>query len=643
MTEELFYFNGVNGDTGEYALSPMTARRLVDVLRGVAEPENLKDLKARVHWEEEVDLGTVEWVDPTKIEEAGWGVIFPADVEGIFVPAIKEALKPLLDLRQKQAGRYFRIYEGQDALRPDESKYDFLVRHHVSPSDPANPEHMPYYLLLVGDPQQIPYRFQSQLDVQYAVGRIYFATLDEYANYARSVVAAENGAQTGEVQLAREAVFFSVANADDRATEMTTSVLMQPLYGKMTQKYHDWCVSAYMGEAATKTQLAQLLNGNRPPALLFTASHGMDFIMDSERQLLHQGALLCQEWPGRQAWQKPIPHDFYFAGEDLTSEANLLGTIAFFFACFGGGTPQYDEFSQPGTKTPKQLASHPFVANLPMRMLGQSRGGALATIAHVDRTWSSSFQLGRDLIQTDVFESVLSHLMAGKPVGSAMEHFNSRYATWATEINTIVKDMEFSPDLKFEGRFEPASLSSMWTSHNDARGYAIIGDPAVRLPLRQDSGSDTIRAEFDEAIKINSTTTATTAPTLAPLPNNTSPELPINVPEGFAVRVEFPDAPEGEESFALTDTLEERSQSAIQSAMHTIQAMALQTDLMCKGIPGDSQPHKIKIKFGINLDFKAGALIARSGVGATMEVELAWARRADDVLRAETDVESVDP
>jgi hypothetical protein len=88
--------------------------------------------------------------------------------------------------------------------------------------------------------------------------------------------------------------------------------------------------------------------------------------------------------------------------------------------------------------------------------------------------------------------------------------------------------------------------------------------------------------------------------------------------------------------------IEQRSKNAITAAMGTIQAMALETDLMRKGIPGGSQPRMIKIKFGINLDFEVGALLAKSGVGATMEVEMEWARRSDDVLRvlrAETDVD----
>lgn len=144
--------------------------------------------------------------------------------------------------------------------------------------------------------------------------------------------------------------------------------------------------------------------------------------------------------------------------------------------------------------------------------------------------------------------------------------------------------------------------------------------------------------------------------------NGNDANLNVENADEFQIRVDFPNAPPSAASgeidaadvdFGLMDTLtggacvaermEERSKSAILAAMTTIQEMALQTDLMRKGIPGGSQPRMIKIKFGVNLDFEAGALLARSGVGATMEIELEWARRSDDVLRvlrAETDVES---
>lgn len=655
MTDELLYFNGVNGDTGDYDLTPMSAERLFALLRGVAEPENIKELEYRVQREAEEFFGVGEGIDATRVEEAGWGVIFPADRDGTFVPAVKEALQPLLDLRREQAGELFYMFEGVNALRPNETRRDFLVRHNVAPADPANPERMPYYLLLVGDPSQIPYRFQSQLDVQYAVGRIYFETLGEYANYARSVVAAERG----EVQLPKQAVFFGTANPDDPATTLSAARLVQPLHERLRQT-PEWQVDARVNEAATKAQLSQLLGGESTPALLFTASHGMDFDPGSARQRHHQGALLCQEWPGPREWRGrgPIPQDYYFAGDDLAQSANLLGTIAFFFACFGGGTPQHDEFPRPGTTSLRKLAPHPFVANLPMRLLGQSKGGALATIAHVERAWGTSFQWGRSVEQVDVFKDVLTHLMAGNPVGSAMEYFNSRYATWATDLSTTLRDVEYGLQV------EPADISSMWTAHNDARGYAILGDPAARLPLQQGDAAPE-RTAFDEPVVIDAAlagasaathaepdATASSAGALsngATVPASSREETSreetrseLDAPADFAVRVEFPEAPDGDVSFGLTDTIEERSRAAIRAAMNTIQEMALQTDLMRKGIPGGSQPRMIKVKFGINLDMKAGALIAQSGVGATMEVELEWARRSDDVLRvlrAETEAD----
>lgn len=53
---DLLYFNGINGDTGDYDLAPMRAEQLFDLLRGVAEPENLKELEYRVQWETDEHL-----------------------------------------------------------------------------------------------------------------------------------------------------------------------------------------------------------------------------------------------------------------------------------------------------------------------------------------------------------------------------------------------------------------------------------------------------------------------------------------------------------------------------------------------------------------------------------------------------------
>ena len=81
------------------------------------------------------------------------------------------------------------------------------------------------------------------------------------------------------------------------------------------------------------------------------------------------------------------------------------------------------------------------------------------------------------------------------------------------------------------------------------------------------------------------------------------------------------------------EEIERRSQAAISAAMNTIRAMALETNDMLEQIPGGAQPRMIKVKFGVQLNVELGAILAKSNAGATLEVELEWARRADDVLR----------
>ncbi|MCP4663667.1 MAG: TIR domain-containing protein [bacterium] len=475
--EDLLYFNGVNGATGDYGLPAMTGEELSQFLQGEATPENFNELKERRRQDKlnqgkaegEEHMGVKEGVDPKKLDEAGWGVVFAQDAE----PAVREALEPLLRLREEQAGERFKVYEGRDGCRPGEAKGEFLARHGVGPG-PADPEKVPYYLLLVGSPEAIPYRFQSQLDVQYAVGRIHFDTVGEYARYAESVVVAEQGG----VRLPRQVSFFGVENAEDKATRLSSRNLVSPLREHMRAKQSDWDVSAFLKEEATKANLVRLLGGAETPALLFTASHGMEFPNGDSRQLPHQGALLCQDWPGPRA-KGPISQDFYFAGDDLASDAGLAGLIAFCFACYGAGTPRHDEFAKQAFKDRAAIAPHAFLAALPTKMLSHPRGGALAVIGHVERAWGYSFQWNGAGAQTAVFESTFDRLLDGHPVGSALEYFDERYA----ELSTVLADQLGEIDAGVQA--DPYELAGMWTANNDARGYVVLGDPAVRLRVAE--------------------------------------------------------------------------------------------------------------------------------------------------------------
>ena len=482
MDEELLYFNGINGATGGYLLEPVTAAELGRVALGQKEEKaRLDELAYRKARAEEGHYAIAEGYDPQDLSQTGWGVIFPAIWEDDELSAVREALSELINHRQKQSGALFREYSGEEGYIPGESKDQFTDRHGAGSGD-VKPEQIPYYLLIVGDPQTIPYQFQYELDVAYAVGRIHFDTLDEYAQYARSVVTAET---SQELKLKRQAVFFPVSNPDDKATNLSADLLIKPMVEQLKirkpkDERPDWDLMTLSPEECTKNRLGQLLGGTETPAFLFTASHGMGFPKDHAYQLPFQGALLCQDWPGPRVRAAEVSRDYYFGAEDVASNASLLGLVSFHFACYGAGTPYWDDYSKQAFTTRTPIAPHAFLAALPRRLLSHPKGGALAVVGHVERAWTYSFNWKDAGSQTASFESTLYGIMAGKPVGLALERMNMRYAEVATTLSGLIERAEYQPK-----KVSPYDLAGQWTAQNDARGYALLGDPAVRLPMAQ--------------------------------------------------------------------------------------------------------------------------------------------------------------
>lgn len=467
MLEDLLP-NGLDATTGEYLLAGTSVESLAHEIladaHGGRDAEQTEQLK-RAEWlAKRPHLGPKEGVDPKDLAQTGWGVIFAGEPD----PAVVEALTPLLAHRRRQAAarneRFYREFRGSDSPQPGESKQRFLARHGAG-FGPADPDNVPYYLLLVGDPETIPWSFQYQLDVEYGVGRIWFETPAEYAAYAENVVALE----TNAIPRSRRAVFFGPRNPGDKATALMADHLIGPLARSLARDQPSFAIETAVAEAASKQRLGELLG--EPPALLFSACHGMGFPSGDPRQLPCQGALLCQDWPG--PGSEAITEECYFAAGDLASSVRLEGLLAFHFGCHGAGTPRIDGFAHR-LGAARELAPHAFLARLPQRLLAQ---GALAMVAHVDRGWGWSFLWPRVGEQLQVFESTLKRLCEGHPVGSAMEYFNRRYAELATALAAELEEID-------DGRrIDEAELARLWTCHNDARSYVVVGDPAVRLTV----------------------------------------------------------------------------------------------------------------------------------------------------------------
>ena len=476
MTADLLLPGGVNGVTGEYLRPAMTSRQVSLLAQGKSatcrKSRHFAALKAWVRRITRDHLGPGEGIDPLDLAESGWGVVFARDAD----PAVVEALGGLLEHRQRQAGsrceRHFRVFSGEDGYRPEEGKWEFLNRHGAG-FGPAVPEKVPYYLMLVGGPEAIPFRFQYQLDVEYAVGRLDLPRAEDYAAYASAVVGAE-----GRTESRPKAAFFGVRNADDLTTQQSADFLVEPMAEAVQHEHPDWEVELLLEEQATKSRLAELLGGEETPAFLFSASHGVGFPNGHPRQLSHQGALVCQDWPGPEARSgKGIPEDEYFAAADVGSDARLNGLVAFHFGCYGAGATRLDAYAHRTGGDPAQRAPHDFVAELPRRLLAHPKGGALAVVAHVEQCWGYSYLGMEGGLRLQTFESTFKRLFGGHPVGSAMEYFNLRYAGIATELSDELKS------LRYGKKPDDRKLTRLWTAENDARSYIVLGDPAVRLPI----------------------------------------------------------------------------------------------------------------------------------------------------------------
>ena len=408
-------------------------------------------------------------LDPGDPRAAGWTfLVNEADPQ---LAAIRSILRPLAVHRGMADPDRPLVYRGESA----EEWFDWLHAEYYALALEGG--RSPQYVLLVGDPQQIPFGFQSVLATVANVGRLDFDSPDHLEAYVAKLLRLE-AAPAPAVD--REALMFATDAGEPDPTFFSRRHMVEPLATHVRDQLHVPC-HTILGDAATKTALSAALRQRRP-ALVYTASHGLGALHETlEEQKKANGAICCQ------TEDPPRPESLFGADDVPLDEPFLEGSIFFQFACFGYGTPAHSDFSHWLYDLPQEYTDADFVAALPKKLLRHPRG-PIAYIGHLDLALLQAFS-GPEATQGEKrwgermapFVRAVDQLLGVQPSGLAMQDLSERYSV-CNALITGMYDRERRGRLTWTRELK-AQLLDRWLTRGDAQNYMVLGDPAARLRM----------------------------------------------------------------------------------------------------------------------------------------------------------------
>jgi hypothetical protein len=93
----------------------------------------------------------------------------------------------------------------------------------------------------------------------------------------------------------------------------------------------------------------------------------------------------------------------------------------------------------------------------------------------VERAWTWSLVGPSKKPQRLPFANAVAGLLAGLPAGQALRDFRQRFAALSAGLAEMLEQKSFGK------KVEDEEIALAWITRNDARNYALLGDPAVRL------------------------------------------------------------------------------------------------------------------------------------------------------------------
>jgi hypothetical protein len=428
---------------------PMDTRRFL-------KPETLPDLK--------------NWKD----SRVGWGLI-AAETPGasqsdlIANADLPQCLRDLLkDRDDAPVFRYRATWEHRFRLLRN-WRDDKNVDTNSSPFGTA-PGSLPSFLMIWGNPEQVPWALQYQLG---ASGRRYVGRLplegvelDNYVKALRSDWVGNNCDVHSPLIWATD--YPNIVPPD--ITPLMRAAVAEPLYQDF-KKDVDLKPQFLAGTGqASHAGLTGALKANRP-GLIVTTSHGYTGPSNDTAQMKLDIGLLVDQ-------QRTL-----MDVEDLLKDWKPDGAIWYSHACCSAGSDSLSTFHgllDPASaidKTLTRVASlGARVSRLAVRLLGSDKP-ARAFIGHVEPTFSWTLEQPetKQLLTTSLITALYNEMFLGSPCGYALGGWYARYASYSTAYQNYQSEYDGSSPIQAQMLYQRLVAQ-------DIQSLVVLGDPTVALP-----------------------------------------------------------------------------------------------------------------------------------------------------------------
>ena len=418
--------------------------------------------------------------DQASLRDQGWGVIAPLGEAGDRLLALA---RPLIERRAAEQEcevdevPIYRVPPDLTAVEATAWIDRQLVGNKLF-------DEVPWYLLVLGRPDEVSFELQQALGGGFCAGRLGFDADAGYEAYIDKLLRSERAPPR-----LPKAVYFTARDGTP-ATELGRRLLMLPCIADAEQQ-----------RAAGKFDVADLVAiedddpaGAADRLLAAAADAGVVFSCS------HGAGAPSEGWSS--AAVRAAQQGAVCLGRGQRLETQAVGSARFapggmwvMFACFGAGTPRTSayqhwlrrlaEIGEHSGDLAPVMASLPregepaFLAALPQAALANP-DGPLAVVGHLDLAWSYGFcdvdKMSRGERHRR-FHELVAMLVRGTRVGLSLGGSLMRARSQIhDEIVAVADQAAAAPDDDPRLRF-----GHRWLVRQDLSGYIALGDPAARL------------------------------------------------------------------------------------------------------------------------------------------------------------------